>query len=60
VLSGAGQHTAADTGRGDGVIWSGTASHPQARSRQERRGGEEEPTYGVQVGISRAVPYLND
>lgn len=39
------------TRAGDGVARRGAASHPQAGSRQERRGGEAEPAHGVQVGI---------
>ena len=40
---------------GDGVARRGAATHPQAGSRQERRGGEEEPAHGVQVGIPHSV-----
>lgn len=35
----------------DGVARHGDASHPQARGRQERRGGKEESAHGVQVGL---------
>lgn len=39
------------TGAGDGVARRGIASYPKAWSGQGRRGGEEEPAHGVQVGI---------
>lgn len=35
----------------DGVARRGAAPHPKAGSSEKRRGGEEEPTDGVQVGI---------
>ena len=45
---------------GDGVTRRGAASHPQAGSGQERRGGEEEPADGVQVGIPHIDLSFND
>lgn len=43
------------TRAGDGVARRGAASHPQAGSGQERRGGEEEPAHCVQVGNPHTV-----
>lgn len=44
----------------DGVARHGDASHPQARSRQERRGGKEKSAHGVQVGIPPHTVSFND
>lgn len=43
------------TGGRDGVARRGAACHPQARSGQERRGGEKELAHGVQVGIPHVL-----
>lgn len=49
----------ARTRAGDGFARRGAASHPQEGSRQDRRGGEEESSHGVQVGIPHPVLFSN-
>lgn len=45
---------------GDGVARRGSPSRPQARCRQECRGGEEKPADRVQVGTPHALQCFND